>query len=454
MSIKGYSKQKYKTQMNEYLSASGPLRSAQHLMGRENEMELIDEALSANDRHIFIFGDRGVGKTSLAAAAATQYLPDNSEFIQIGCGPDTKFYKTIEDLADRVIKKASGKRNYSATQTINVKFYSIKWNKENHEIAIPNVDSMYLAVEAIEEVARFHTYTPVVIFDEFDQIDSQNERRLFANFLKDLGDRGVNIKLIFTGVAQSLIKLLGEHESSFRQLHTVELKRLYWGAREDIVRQAVDSFSLTIDKEVVFTIAKISNGFPYFVHLLTEKILWCAFNAEVEIKNIGFPLFSEALEKAISTISAHLQAPYDKATQHRKNDYREILWATADSESTIRYIDGMFKSYLRINEQLYGANPDGANRPLTRAKFTSRLGNLKKTEYGAILENASDRKGIYSYRENILRGYVAMKALELGIELQGDIPDEPKKPTALGKQTRQFAAGRDFTPKVKFRGEE
>lgn len=453
MSIEGYTKDKFKKQLNEYLSASGPVRSIQHLLGREKEIALIDEALSAEGRHIFIYGDRGVGKTSLAAASAAQYQSSDNSHIQIGCGPDTKFYQTIEELAERVIKKASGTRNYNTTQQVNVKFYTITWNKENHEVAIPKVDSMYTAVEALEEVSRFHSNAPVIVIDEFDQIDSEKERRLFASLLKDLGDRGVNIKLIFTGVAQSLIKLLGDHESSFRQLHTIGLDRLNWSARENIVTDAVRSFNLNIDREVVYTIARISNGFPYFVHLLTEKLLWCAFDAEEEIGDIGVELFDEALIKAINSISAHLQMPYDAATLHRSNDYRDILWATADSESTIRYIDGMFASYLRINDQLYGSNPNEENRPLSRSKFTSRLASLKRKEYGAILENVSDRKGLYSYRENILRGFIAMKALKAGIELRGDVADEPKIPTALGKETHKYYAGKDFTPRVQFRGE-
>ena len=454
MTIRGYTKETFTAQLNEYLSASGPVRSIQHLLGRDKEISLIDEALSADGRHLFIFGDRGVGKTSLAQSAASQFQSSDNSFIQMGCGPDTQFYQSIEDLADRVLKKASGTRKYDVNHSINVKFYSIKWKEKDTEIEIPNVSSMYTAIEAIEEVCKYHSECPVIVIDEFDQIDSEKERRLFANFLKDLGDRGVKLKLIFTGVAQSLTELLGSHESSFRQLHTIGLERLSWTGREEILKEALQSFNLKINNEVVYKIAKISNGFPYFVHLIAEKILWCAFHSEKEIHNIDFDFFDEALEKAILSISAHLQRPYDSASLHRTRDYKEILWATADSENTIRYIDGMYASYLRINEQLYGTNPKEEDRPLPRNNFTTRLAKLKKTEFGHILENVSGRKGLYTYRENILRGFVAMKALESGVELQGDIPDEPKMPTATGRENKSSYAGKDFVPKVKFRGED
>lgn len=47
-----------------------------------------------------------------------------------------------------------------------------------------------------------------------------------------------------------------------------------------------------------------------------------------------------------------------------------------------------------------------------------------------------------------------MKALEGGVELQGNIPDAPKIPTALAKAKRPTSAGKDNTPRIKFRGEE
>ena len=101
---------------------------------------------------------------------------------------------------------------------------------------------MYTAVEAIVEVVKFHSETPIIIIDEFNQIESEKERKLFAVYLKSLGDRGVNIKFIITGVAQSLKQLLSDHGSGFRQLDTINLERLYWGPRETIVNEAIKIF--------------------------------------------------------------------------------------------------------------------------------------------------------------------------------------------------------------------
>tara|TARA_R100000322_G_scaffold170228_1_gene144762 strand:+ start:3608 stop:4678 length:1071 start_codon:yes stop_codon:yes gene_type:complete len=354
MSIVGYTKLEFVGRLNAHLSASGPVRSIEHLFGRERELEGIEEALYANGRHVFVFGDRGAGKSSLAAAAAAQYQsPDNAP-IQIGCGADSTFYQIIEELADSVIKKANGTRRHHVSHTLDLRLYRVQVKGQDKEVTVPRVDSLFNAVEAVESVARYHSEAPVVVLDEFDQIPAEEERKRFAHFLKSLGDRGVNIKFIFTGVASSVTKLLGDHESSFRQLHTIHLDRLNWSAREEIVIKAANAFGLAVDPEVNFSIAKISNGFPYYVHLMMEKLLWCAFNSEEPIHSLGHDLYNRALQDSIDSIEAQLQRPYKAATLHRNPDFREVVWATADSESLIRTTDNIFKSYLRVHEQLFG----------------------------------------------------------------------------------------------------
>lgn len=60
----------FANRLNELVSPSQPIQSIEHLYGRSHELDQIDKALYAPGRHVFIYGDRGVGKSSLAAAAA------------------------------------------------------------------------------------------------------------------------------------------------------------------------------------------------------------------------------------------------------------------------------------------------------------------------------------------------------------------------------------------------
>lgn len=459
MTIRNFEQDQFVETLQSKLSVRSPVKSIERLFGRDKELELVEEALFDEGGHVFIYGDRGVGKSSLAASVAAQYQSSDNEPIQIPCGKDTCFYKTIEEIAERILRRAGGRRDFEFTHTVNLKLYKLQVKDTERSISIPTIDSMFSAVDVLEEVVRVHSDRPVVVIDEFDQIESTAERAKFAHFLKDLGDRGVNVKFIFTGIASSLYQLLGDHESSFRQLFTLKLERLYWSYREDIAYSAIKAFGLEVDEEIVHSISRISNGFPYFVHLLTQNLLWSVFKDEQEVRRIERVHFEAAIKRSIVGISGRLQKPYDSAVLHKNHDYLLALWATADSEDTVRYSDNIFKSYLRINQQIFGVEPSDAEKPLEPAQFKKILKKFLSKDCGEVLELVEGREHMYSYRENLLRGFVALKAQEAGLELQGDTPDEPRIPTAMAKSRFSGAPGRvsvyalDPSKHVKFRSE-
>ena len=451
---------KFGNDLNNYLSYSQPVDRMERLFGREDEMNSISEALYSAGTHVFIFGDRGVGKSSLAASCAAQHQSSDNEHLHVLCGPDTKFYQTIDELSEKIIRAASDDSRYAVEHNVNLKVYSAKIKNEKREISIPKVESIFGAVEAIRMAAALHSQTPVIVIDEFDTIQDEKERKLFANFIKDLGDAKVNVKLIFTGVASALHHMFGDHESSHRQIFSIGLKRLPWHARQEIVEYAVKGMGLSVDEKVTHTVAWISGGFPYYAHLITSSLLWTAYKHEEVITNIDMDIFQSGLSAAIDNISDHLAYTYDKATLGKSDDYTEILWATADSGVEIMYSRPIFDSYVAVNQEIHGAAPPEDKKPLPYNKFMTRLRNLKSENYGRILENYPGRKGMHIYRENILKGFIRMKAYEVGIELKGETHDSPKAITAMAKS--RVVKGRnpfaskpiDPTRGVTFRGEK
>ena len=56
---------------------SSPIREASRLYGRAKQLQQVERELLSPGRSVFIFGDRGVGKTSLAQTAA--YITNSTE---------------------------------------------------------------------------------------------------------------------------------------------------------------------------------------------------------------------------------------------------------------------------------------------------------------------------------------------------------------------------------------
>lgn len=420
MTIKGYSYQEFGEKLNSYVSASQPIQSIEHLLGRATELERINKSLFAPGRHIFIYGDRGVGKSSLAATAANKYQSADASYIDVSCAPDATLITLVINIAYQATELSHLRTiSKSSSSGLSFRYLTIESNK----LEVPNnlhetVRTLNDAICLLREVAEIHSERPIVVIDEFDRITSQAERNRFADLLKHLGDKKIPIKFIFTGVGSSLSELLGSHHSAIRQLETIELSKLSWDARWDILLSATAAFDITVDHNICVRIAAISDGYPYYVHLITEKLLWRIYEDGSEVSEVSKQHFNLALRDAIDGITAELNRPYELAVNRRSIEYEAIIWATADSDYLQSSIVDMYASYKYIMKQL------DASTPLEYEKFSQQIRNLKKQKYGEILVSDIQR-GYYTYREKMLRGYVRLQAEANNIELLG----EEAKPT-------------------------
>ena len=417
MSIGGVSKDAFGLALNEVVFPSRPVRSVQHLMGRDNELETIQRALYQAGRHIFIFGDRGVGKSSLGATAAYQYQSADAAPIFVSGSVNDTFNTIIANIANQAL----GRSRVETTKhhkNVGLEWRGLKWGSGIEISAIEiasKLQSVGDATELLKQVAVCHSEKPIVVVDEFDAIKSVEERNIFASLLKQLGDQSVNLKFIFTGIGNTLDDLLGAHPSAFRQLETIELSRLSWEGRIDIVLSAADAFGLSVDVNVNWRIAIVSDGFPYYVQLITEKMLWEAFTDPLDVAHLGAQHYQLGLRKAIQSIDAELKRPYEHAVIHREQEYETVVWSTADGENLFRNLKEMYESYKVVFRKsgLQG-------QPLEQAKFGEHIRKLKSKSFGEILLSVEKRPSWYIYKEKMLRGYVRMQAEANGIELSGE----------------------------------
>ena len=421
MAICGYERSEFGEKLNTFVFPSQPIHSIEHLFGRAEELKRIEKALYAQGRHIFIYGDRGVGKSSLAATAASQYQSSDSTYIDVSCSQNATLVSIVKNIAYQATKRSwlyDIKESEKTTLKLRYFSYDSNQNIESRNL-LDEVHTLADAVELLREVAEIHSESPIVVLDEFDRIESATERHLFADLLKHLGDKRVAIKFIFTGIAKTLDELLGAHKSSIRQLETIELPRLSWNARWEILLAVTNAFGITINRDMYIRIAAISDGYPYYVHLISEKLLWSIFEDSKNITEVTKEHYNAALRDSIESISAELKRPYELAVNQQSGDYEEVLWATADSDFLQRYLKDIYSSYEYLMKQV-------EKTPLEYDKFTSRIRSLRNKSNGAILVSEK-RKGLYAYNENMLRGYVRIQAEAHGIQLLGEEPKATEK---------------------------
>lgn len=411
MAIKGLPEDTFKSILKFHLTPSRPISSPQHLKGRARLLTLIDRAFNSPGKHIFIYGDRGVGKTSIARTAAVIQQSSDADPLLVSCGADS-FLSTIRDAIKHALPVGDAifQRKIEQKLRAGIGGFGYDMTRSLTSGVVPPVESVNDAVQILRLVADYHSKEPVIILDEFDQLAGDVQRKECARFLKQVSDTGVNVRLVLCGIGTSLEELIGVHLSSGRYLSPIQVDRLTHDARWEIVQDAASAVGVTIAENYLIRLGQISDGFPYYVHLMGEHLLWSMFDDDRTVGHCFQDHFAEGVKRAVEEAETTLKIIYDKATQKYSDDYQEVLWALADRHTLRRQTTDIYeKSYRRIMEGRPG------RRTLSKSQFSDRLNKLKTPRHGEIIIGRG--AGWYEFRENIVRGYVRLRAENEGIHL-------------------------------------
>ncbi|MBK1977313.1 AAA family ATPase [Achromobacter xylosoxidans] len=431
MSIPHLTRNEFERIIQKYVRPSSPIESFEYLFDRERQLNRIEEALASPGRHVFIYGDRGAGKTSLAKSAAYKHHPSDGSPIFSACGQQTTFAAIVSDIAHQLDGR-SAFRTTDKTLTTSVRAMALEVGYSSKESPkdLRGLD-LNSATAAIKEGAERRTGRSVIVIDEFEALPSIEDRHMFAELIKQLSDRSVPVSLIFCGIGKSLDDLLQGHNSAHRYIEEVRVPSppLSYSGRWAIIDSASQAIGLIINEDSRLRIAQVSDGFPHYIHLIVQKLFWAAFRSS-EISEVLSPdNYMEAVREALGSVESRLRNSYDIATKKDDDNYQEILWSVADHYELERNNRRIYaESYLRVMR-------DVARPPLSFDAFQTRLTNLRSERHGKIL--TSERRGWIRFSENLLRGYVRLVAESQGVRLalEHERGPEPKTLTASSRST-------------------
>ena len=427
MSIEGLDQDQFQELLRTYLTPARPISDPTYLRGRDIALRQIGRAFNSPGKHIFIFGDRGVGKTSLAQSAAVlQQSADNSPIV-VACENAAGFFDLARDIAKRCLPTRELIEKRRLTENLKLSLFGLGYDvaKNIEHGIIPEMKTINDAALILKFVAQYHSKEPIIIIDEFDQLRGEDNKKYFADLIKQVSDQDINVRFIFCGIGTSLDELIGLHLSTDRYLLPVELETLSHDALWEILNAAARALDIEIGREEQIRIGLISDGFPYYVHLVGEIMFWSAFDDKDIVKTIQLKHFDDGIRGAISEAMGSLRLAYAKATEKYSDDYQEVLWSVADGKTlNRRQVSEIYQnSYVPIMMKRTD------RECLDKQKFYSRMNNLKTERHGKILLGTS--AGWYQFRDNITRGYVRLRAESAGIQLGVD--------HHFGKQRQQIS---------------
>jgi hypothetical protein len=420
MSLRLFSETTFIEAKKKVFFPSRAITSPENLVGRISQLDKIRRAFSNDGKQIFVFGERGVGKTSLAKTAAYLYQSIDAEPVLVACSPNSTFSSILQDVARGCLPADETMRKVVDTKhrSLGVKGIGHQAITTIEKGDVPKIENVNHAIAILKFVSQLHSDSPVVIIDEFDRILSEEERGLFADFLKQVSDQELNTKFIFCGISTDVDGLIGQHFSAGRYMSPIELGPLSQDALWEIFEKAEETFGVSIDREIKIRAAIIADGYPYFMHLIGDSLLWNMFQNQLDAATPD--LFEKAIRQAVDEAEPMLKQHYDNATQkYESKDYSEVLWSVAATRVFPKKWKEIYENYY-----LELINPLALTPNLTSDAFYKRILNLTKKMHGEILK--TNENGWYQFRENVVRSYVRLRAAEAGIELGPDLPGQLK----------------------------
>jgi type II secretory pathway predicted ATPase ExeA len=406
--------------LGRYLSPENPIRLTEFLRGRENELQALEQELRHFRAIPFIFGDRGVGKTSLARTVAQQVTKSDREHIYVACAPGARMLSILREIAMDLLAMAVRLGDVKEiTRKIELNLSAnpgIKMTIESRKPQLEPFADVNAAVRTLRDVEQLLTdaRTTVVIIDELEELND-DDRRDLAFLVKQLGDQEFAVKYVLVGIAENVQQLIGAHESVPRYIKEVSLEPLSPHVLMEIVKQAAGQVHVTVDEEILIRIAIIGNGYPHFAHLMGKALLTGAVVAESS--EITPPLYAKGVERAVNESIQQLRMSYDTATQRRDDIYKHLLWALAHNDTVDIRIDDWIRVYLELaRRELWPDEPE--------ARLQDTITLFSEDRFGAIVVNTPIRYGSqairYRYKRfanSLMRGHVRLQAEREGVQL-------------------------------------
>lgn len=374
-----------------------PVNERDLFAGRTLQIQSIIDTVSQRGYHGVLYGERGVGKTSLANVLA-QFLSDSVKAL----------------LVPRV--------NCDASDT-----YSTLWRKAFNDILITKSrPGMGFGAQDIEETHSVveglpQTITPndvrhllgqlgrgvllVVIFDEYDRLKDPTITALMADTIKVLSDHATPATVVLIGVADSVDALIGEHQSIERALVQVNMPRMSDAEIAQIIENGVKRLGMTADVMAIEEIKSLSQGMPYVAHLLALHIVRAAL--EDKSLNVTLVHVEKGISKSLAQWQQSTKSAYYLATKSQQPDtiYREVLLACALAErDSLGYFTA---AAVRKPLQII------TGKPYDIPNFARHLKQLSEPGRGDMLQRVGEKRRIrYRFTSPILCPYILMKGVD------------------------------------------
>ena len=365
------------------------------------QLRKIIDTIVQRGQHAVVFGERGVGKTSLANVVSSRIaMPGSRKLLapKVNCESADTFvslWKKVFSQLDLITR----------TPTIGFQYTFFEETVRAADVIGDNIDP-----DGVRRLLTILSSTAVVlvIFDEFDRIESQETKRALADTVKALSDNAVDATILMVGVAESVSDLIAEHESIERALIQIPMPRMSPDELGEILDKGSARLKMKINLDARSRIIRLSRGLPHYAHSMGLHATRSTIGDDrdtITKADVDF-----ALSSALGEINFSLRSDYDKATfsPSKETIYAHVLMACALAPA------GDFGYFT----------PAAVRDPLSAMRgktyripgFAKHLTSFTTPERGRMLQKEGARRRFrYRFSNPLMQPFVVMKGLASGI---------------------------------------
>ena len=384
-------------------SPSAPVTERSLFSGRQDQLWRLVDVTQQRGQHAIVYGDRGVGKTSLARVAP-QIGQQAALHAYYTCSSDDTFSSIWWEVLEEIVLQEQlapvgfaddgGSRPISATQLLGAQ------SPDQTALSPSNVRRALTALGR-----QIHV---VVTIDEFDRVSDSATRTLLADTIKALSDASANVTIVLVGVGKTVEELLAEHASVVRSLVQVHMPPMTEQELKGIVDSGMKAAGMAVEEEFTRPLVRLSLGLPHYTHLVAQHGARLA--AESGRLQVFADDFSEALDRAMHDVSRSVLEAYHRATgSNRETLYRPVLLACALAPK-----DGLGQfGTPEVRDQL--KNLIGETKEVSA--FAAHLNDFSgQDRRGQILRKIGEkgRRQRYQFVDPMMPSYVLMRGFRDG----------------------------------------
>ncbi len=395
---------------NTSFTPSTPIAIGELFAGRQHQASKIVDAIGERGRHLILFGERGVGKSSMAQIAPF-FIPKSPRairHIRVQAFPGDSFAA----VARRIFSQIHFEDDYGESR----KAYDVA------EFYPGDVTIDHF----IAEMQHFReSEIPIVVIDEFNEIDDKDTAITVANIIKALSDVGSNVTLMIVGVADSIKDLFDKHHSIERCTEQIMMPRMAVDERRDILDRRLAQLDMSMTLPAKWKIINLSKGLPSYVHALGKFAAFTALDRrDLAIADSDVDV---AITQVLQSAQQTLKDSYDVAT--RSNQARALFRHVLTACALAKVDDAGYFMPSAVREPYTNI----LRRPVGIAHFQDALRDFAERR-GGILQRTGEARS-YRFRDPAMQPYVIMRGMRDGL-----IDETARQALAAGDDPDLFAS--------------